>query len=154
MKKIVLFTFALFAIVGCGDDDNQSGTGGNNTPVNVQFTTLGKGDATPDSTDPINPHYYILRSQSEWNAFKEQTDIQTDGAVDFSLHEVIVVFDDYRDNGGYSIEIKSITKMDSKLTVKLEKTGEGVTALGTQPYHAVRIQKTGFPVVFEEDSPL
>jgi len=157
MKKIVLSALLVFSAIGCESDDNkQTNSGSNNTPANIQFSTLGKGDATPSSA--IMPRFYVLRSQAEFDAFKTKTNILNGVTVDFAVNEVIVVFDDYKASSGFTIEIKSISQSDSKLTVEIAKTsveeGEPVFATDTQPFHAVRLQKKGLPVVFNEDDPL
>lgn len=155
MKKIVLAALLIFSAIGCESDDNkETNSGSDNAPATIQFTTLAKGEANPAS--PISPRFYVLRTQAEYNTFKTQTGLLNGLSVDFAVNEVIVVFDEYQFSGGYSIAITGITKLDNKLTVKLQSTApEGeVTTLEAQPFHAVRLQKTGLPVVFEEDSPL
>lgn len=157
MKKIVLAAFVILSIVGCESDDNKQTAGGsNNTAKNIQFTTLSKGDATPPSA--ISPRFYVIRNQAQYDAFREDKKLFSGVNVDFAVNEVIVVFDEYKYSSGFEIEIKSITSIDGKLNVEIQKSGtedEGpVFATDTQPFHAVKLQKTGLPVVFEEDTPL
>ncbi|ALM49982.1 hypothetical protein AMR72_14375 [Flavobacterium psychrophilum] len=155
MKKIVLAMFVLFSVIACESDDNkQTGGSGNNTPTNIQFTTLAKGNVTTGSA--VSPRFYVLRTQTEYNTFKEEKQLLTDLVVDFNINEVIVVFDELKTGGGYAVDVTNISRMDNKLTVKLQSSAPQPddTAINTQPYHAVRLQKTGLPVVFEEQAPL
>lgn len=152
MKKIVFAALILFSIMGCGDDDNKY-TGGNNVPVTVAFINIAKGERSGDAAPSGN---FVIRTQEEWNAFKEDTGTTSPAPIDFSIHEVIAVVDQQYPSSGFAIEITSITKIDNKVTVKMEKSeSDGpVMAEPTQPLHVVRIQKQGMPVVFEVDSPM
>lgn len=148
--------FVIFSAVACESDDNKQtgGSGSNNTPTNIQFTTLAKGNVTTGSA--VSPRFYVLRTQAEYNTFKEEKQLLNDLTVDFNINEVIVVFDELKTGGGYAIDVTNISRMDNKLTVKLQSSAPQPddTAINTQPYHAVRLQKTGLPVVFEEKAPL
>lgn len=156
MKKIVLAAFVLISLIGCSSDNNEQTGGANNTPVELEFTTLKKGDGSGSNAE-ITPYYYIIRTDQKWNDFKFKVKTFSNTVVNFSNYEVIAVFDQYRHELGYDIEITSVTKLDGKVTVKIKKTepqeGEPVPALDSQPYHAVTIKKTGLPVVFEENQP-
>jgi len=155
MKKNVLAAFLLFSVISCESDDNKSTDGGSGTtPTNIQFITLGKGDATPASA--IAPRFNVIRTQADYDAFKTQTQLLNGVTVDFAVNEVIVIFDEYRNSSGFLIAVKSISKSDNKLTVEVQasKGSDNVMTVNTQPFHAVRLQKTGLPVVFKENAPL
>lgn len=156
MKKIVLAMFVLFSVIACESDDNKQTGGGssNNTPTNIQFTTLAKGNVTTGSA--VSPRFYVLRTQAEYDTFREQKQLLNGLIVDFNVNEVIVVFDELKTGGGYAVDVTNISRMDNKLTVKLQSSAPQPddTAVNTQPYHAVRLQKTGLPVIFEEQAPL
>jgi hypothetical protein len=151
MKKIVFAALVLFSIAGCSDDDNNY-TGGNNAPVSISFTNITKGVLTGDAVTAGN---FVIRTQDEWNDFKEQTGITPAVPVDFSIHEVIAVVDQQYTNSEFMIEITSITKIDNKVTVKIVKTQSDEPVIeATQALHVVRIAKQGVPVVFDVDAPL
>lgn len=148
MKKIILFAFILLTFSNCSNDDEQPA----NVPVNLDFTTLKQADANPNRSNPINPLHYVLHNQAEYDLFMQATDVGA-LAVDFAANDIVVVFGDYSDETGYKIEISSIVQTDDQVVVTYKKTGEGILMLGGQPYQAVKISKTNFPVVFLEDTP-
>lgn len=152
MKKIMLAMVVLFSLTGCSSDDDNATTPGNNTPVVVNFTNISKGEL---SGDPITVGNFVIKDMEDWNTFKEEANITTDLVVDFSVHEVIAVVDEVYASSGHSIEITSIKKADNKLTVEIKKTetDSGLTVM-TQPFHVVRIDKTGLPVVFKVNAPI
>lgn len=154
MKKIILAALVLFSVIGCGSDDNDPVVPGNNTPVPIAFVNIHKG-----VTGTFAPEgNFVIQNQEAWNTFKTQIGLTSDALVDFSIHEIIAVVDKVNPNLGYDIEITSITKLDNKLTVKIKKTepnpDEGIFLEQVQPYHVVRINKTGLPVVFKADAPM
>lgn len=154
MKKIVLAALMLFSIIGCQSNDNDPVVPGNNTPVPIAFTDIKKGVTGTFAPDGN----FVIQNQEAWNTFKTQTNLTSEALVDFSIHEVIAVVDKVQPNLGYDIEITSITKLDNKLTVEVKKTvpnpDEPGLTMQEQPYHVVRINKTGLPVVFKADTPM
>ena len=75
-------------------------------------------------------------------------------AVEFSDYEAIVIFDEAKETSGYTIEIKSITKVNSQLIIKVQKESPApdteVAIRVSQPYHGIVLRKTGLPVIVEE----
>ncbi|MNK16430.1 hypothetical protein D3C87_345940 [compost metagenome] len=152
LKKIMFAMVVLFSLAGCGSGDDNATTPGNNTPVVINLTNISKGEL---SGDPITVGNFVIKDMEDWNTFKEEANITTDLVVDFSVHEVIAVVDKVYPSSGHSIEITSIKKVDNKLTVEIKKTetDSGLTVM-TQPFHVVRIDKTGLPVVFKVNAPI
>lgn len=154
MKKIVFVALVLFSVIGCQSDDNNSSVPGNNTPVAVAFVNIQKSD-----TGTFAPAgNFVIQNQETWNTFKTQIGLTSEGLVDFSIHEVIAVVDAVNPILGYDIEITSITKLDNKLTVNIKKTepdpNEPGLTMQQQPYHILRINKMGLPVIFKVNTPI
>lgn len=72
--------------------------------------------------------------------------------VDFTKEMVIAAFAGQKSTGGYSIEIKKITKTGKKLFVQIEMTNPGRSCLNTQaltsPYHIVAIPAGDYQIEF------
>lgn len=154
MKKIMLAMVVLFSLAGCSSDDNNTTTPGNNIPVPIAFTNIRKGDTGKYA--PVGN--FVIQNQEAWNDFKAQMSFTSEELVDFSIYEVIAVVDTVNPTLGYDIEITSITRLDNKLTVSVKKIepdpNEPGLLMQQQPYHVVRINKMGLPVVFKVNTPI
>lgn len=67
----------------------------------------------------------------------------TDTNIDFNKYQIIAVFDQIYENGGYSIDITNvIVKVENLLT-------GGINSIFNQPFHIIKISKSGKPILFE-----
>lgn len=104
----------------------------------------------------LTPGNYTLRNISQWVDFQNRAKIFDDIRFDsdnYDVYEVFAVLDEPKESTGYSIEIKSIFKIDGKLIVTVERhnpeLGKEVSKRVSQAYHLVKLKKTGLPVVFK-----
>ncbi|WP_431243409.1 protease complex subunit PrcB family protein [Flavobacterium sp. P21] len=73
-----------------------------------------------------------------------------DVTVDFTKYQVIAVFDEVHNYGGYSIDITKVTESKIQTIIKVEKLLKGnLTTVITQPYHIIKIAKSNKTVVFK-----
>lgn len=152
MRKIGMLCFMLVSMIGCQSDDKEA-VKGNDTPVAVDFETIRQGDLINNLLAPGN---YTLRTIDQWVGFQNRAKIFDDIRFDsdnYDVYEVFAVLDEPKESTGYSIEIKSIFKIDGKLIVTVERhnpeLGKEVTKRVSQAYHLVKLKKTGLPVVFK-----
>lgn len=73
-------------------------------------------------------------------------------SIDFTKEIVIAVFQGEKNTGGYEIEITKIVENKRDLTVHVKEVSPGpkgsVSQAFTQPYHIIKLQKTGKKVKF------
>ena len=72
--------------------------------------------------------------------------------IDFTSKTLVAAFLGERNNGGYSIKIKSVIKTNDKTTIVTEETKPGSNCMSTSvmvyPFHLIEIPKTNKPFVF------
>ncbi|RZJ54468.1 MAG: protease complex subunit PrcB family protein [Flavobacterium sp.] len=146
MKQIILFLSILFLITSCDSDDSEVSE--------VQFTVIAQGDVYNGNfeTPKLN---LVIKNNEQWNALKNSmssysvTKInETD--IDFTKYEVIAVVDQVYRSGGYSIDITKISQNNRNIIVKVDQLQKGnLTSVITQPFHIVKITKTGKRIIFK-----
>jgi len=122
--------------------------------VFLKFETIGKGFFS-GFTERKN---WVIRTQEQW---AELWSIHTSTriphtsppAIDFARDMVLAVFMGQRPSGGFSIEITKVEKVENTIVVFFRETEPApeaeVTAVLTQPYHIIKIEKTDLPVIFK-----
>src|SRR5690606_858682 len=149
MKGIFLTAFLSIALMSCNSDDN----GGNVGTEEVEFTNVAQSyiPNTPYEDNP-NAQNMVISDDDTWQDFTEELGTAIDETtIDFANYQAIVVIDDMRPAGRYSIDIVSVTVNRQNISVSIETTFvEQITfQMPIQPYHIVKIPKTEKPVVFE-----
>jgi hypothetical protein len=148
MKQIIFIFSILFAFASCNSDDSDTS--------NVESSLIIKGDFY-STHQPIKKENLVIKDQQTWSAlianmgFTLDTNyFFPDQSIDFSKYEVIAVFDEVRNYGGYSIDITKITQTNNRIYVKVEQLKKGgLNAAMTQPYHIVKIVKSDKEVIFQ-----
>lgn len=148
MKQIITILSILFVFASCDNDDSQNG--------DLEYSVILQGDRFNGNYD--NPkENLVIKDQQTWTsligkmAFLSDTNYYfPDATIDFTKYQVIVVIDEVRQYGGYSIDITKITQDNNSIFITVEqlKSG-GINAVITQPFHIVKISKTGKKVVFK-----
>lgn len=148
MKQIITFLSILFVFASCDNDDSQNG--------DLEYSVILQGDRFNGNYD--NPKdNLVIKDQQTWTsligkmAFLSDTNSYfPDAIIDFKKYQVIVVIDEVRQYGGYSIDITKITQNNNSIFVTVEQLQPGgINAVITQPFHIVKISKTGKKVVFK-----
>ncbi|WPO79956.1 protease complex subunit PrcB family protein [Flavobacterium sp. KACC 22761] len=149
MKRLILFLSFVLTCASCSND-NDDGS-------NIAFTTIIQTDHYGGTSGTIPQSNLVITNQTDWNNLQEKLNILTlaiytspDMNVDFTKQQVIAVFDQVRNSGGYSIDITKITQSNNLITVKVEQLKKGdLTSVITQPFHIVKMAKSSKPVVFK-----
>jgi len=72
--------------------------------------------------------------------------------IDFTSKTLVAVFLGERNNGGYSIKIKSVIKTNDKIAIVTEETKPGSSCMSTSvmvyPFQLIEIPKTNKPFAF------
>jgi len=153
MKKIMLFAALAFVAISCQDDEAQA-----IDPVTIEFSHVGKSELYGDGAENIAGGNLVINSDADWQVLLTQMGTVNPlpenfaSDVDFAESTVIAVFDGIRPNGGFAIDIVSVTQETREITVDVhypDIDGGNATTVITQPYHIIKIPKTTLPVVFE-----
>lgn len=121
----------------------------------VQFVTLEKGVYSGISEHAL----IVIRSEDDWNILWARHVSMTSPKPDtpqinFFRDMVIGVFTGLKPSGGYGVEIAKIERDEKAMTVFYRETMPSpediASAVMTQPYHLIRIEKQNFEIDFEE----
>jgi len=182
MKNIIKIAILSMVLINCGSDNNGIDNSGsinndgnindnsNNPPTtfesqNIEFTTIIKEEGTTASRqqgsifDNGNQNI-VFTNSSEWESFLNEFQSYelsqfTEIDVDFTTYQIIVVIDDKKQTGGWSIEITSITEFENEINVVVVTSDMGNdTTIMTQPYHIVKMPISSKPINFEVEEVL
>jgi protease stability complex PrcB-like protein len=150
MKQIITLFIILFVFASCDNTDSQNG--------DLEYSVILQGDRFNGNYD--NPkENLVIKDQQTWTnlvgkmAFLSDTNYYfPDAIIDFKKYQVIVVIDEVRAYGGYSIDITKITENNNSIFVTVEQLKPGgINPVVTQPYHIVKIPKSNKKVVFQQN---
>jgi len=150
MKQIIFIFSILFVFVSCNSDDSD------NKSSNVTYSEILKGDIY-NGKDSNPKGNLVIKDQTTWNDVLSKMNlilpanmIFPDTNIDFTKYQVIAVFDQVRNYGGYSIDITKITETRNRIIVKVKQLKPGgIATVITQPYHIVKIPASNKKVVFD-----
>jgi hypothetical protein len=150
MKQIIFIFSILFVFVSCNSDDSD------NKSSNVTYSEILKGDIY-NGKDSNPKGNLVIKDQTTWNDVLSKMNlilpanmIFPDTNIDFTKYQVIAVFDQVRNYGGYSIDITKITETRNRIIVKVEQLKPGgIATVITQPYHIIKMPKNDKKIVFE-----
>lgn len=149
MKNIFYLATLFTLLVGCNNDDGgeQIFTPQVITPVLIAQSVSGMSFNFP------NPAYIYFTNENEWEQFKAdywwQSTNYPEAIVDFNEYIPIVCLDEGRPDSGFIININSITEYENNIVVDVEILYGGGAHTPSRPFIAVKIPKTGKPIVFE-----
>jgi hypothetical protein len=99
---------------------------------------------------------YVARDVATWRRLWRQLNPGSSPrppAVDFAQFMVVLVTQGQKPTGGYDITVKTIRRTRGRLVVTVTEQAPGphcvLPQIVTAPYDAVRVQRTGRPVVVE-----
>lgn len=131
------------------NEDNES--------VIVTPFQIGKGELYGAGKENILQQNIVITDTVTWielknkmNSVNNVTGSFTETEIDFSQYIILASFSKLRNTGGYSIEINRILEYPFEIivTVKNLIPSGFVPAVITQPYHIVKIPKTGKEIIF------
>jgi hypothetical protein len=123
----------------------------------VEFTEIAKGFLAGDGAEGIIEQNIVINNESDWNDLKtkmntvnNETDKFSETEIDFTIYQIIAVFDQIYTNGGYSINITNISENETNIFVKIENLLKGNdTFIITQPYYLAKILNSDLTVILQ-----
>ncbi|HWP58049.1 MAG TPA: protease complex subunit PrcB family protein [Candidatus Acidoferrales bacterium] len=121
----------------------------------MPFVTVDKGFASGIRGRKL----IAIRTEKEWkDLWYEHTSISDPSLpvppVDFHREMILVAFAGEKPSGGYRIEILEITEDSARRELRVRfvefapPPGAMVSAALTQPYHIVKLKRSGLPAIF------
>ncbi|MDG1822350.1 MAG: protease complex subunit PrcB family protein [Flavobacteriaceae bacterium] len=148
LKNILVPLFVTLTL-GCNNNDkiNQK----------VEFTEIGKGQLFSPYQKNDFGFNLVIDNLTDWNSLIKIIDSPNNNSsnfteinIDFSTFQVIAVFDQVHNNGGWSIDVTNITENEDTLNVYIENLQKGdLTQVLTQPFHIIKIPKMNKEIVFK-----
>ena len=153
MKHLILSAIIFFMSTGCDKNaDNEEFIPQTITPILVEQGVLyGEGRniaqcemviKTPDewdkliaamNSDPLSSYYFQGKE------------------VNFSSYQVIAVFDELRDKGGWSIDVTDITEIEDCIIVTVQNLQKGgIDPAAIRPFHIIMIPVSNKKIVFQQ----
>jgi len=109
MKQIITILSILFVFASCDNDDSQNG--------DLEYSVILQGDHFNGNYKNTKENL-VIKDQQTWsnliskiNPFSDTNYYFPDATIDFKKYQVIVVIDEVRQYGGYSIDITKITQI-------------------------------------------
>ncbi|MDR1370478.1 MAG: protease complex subunit PrcB family protein [Dysgonamonadaceae bacterium] len=148
MKKIKFILF-LLSVIFFGCDKEESGPF---VPIDIS-----KGRSNDIGIIEFRNKMMVITTQQEWEELKSQLRkhrINDDNIAvaqpDFSIEQIVVVFGEIYDNGGWTIDITDVKEYADSIVVFVQNLNKGnSTSVVTQPYHLVKIPVSDKKVTFQ-----
>lgn len=125
----------------------------------VESVLIAKGNLYGSGSEGIVEQNLIISNQKDWNDLLIKMDsinkvsnsfLETN--IDFSLFNVIAVFDKVRGSGGYSLNLNIVNDSENILINTIYLSPKGIAnAIMTQPFCLVKISKTDLKVIFNSN---
>ncbi|MDG1452147.1 MAG: hypothetical protein P8Q33_05135 [Polaribacter sp.] len=151
MKYLKIMLIPLLLVLVFGYDNNEK------INQKVEFTEIGKGELFNLYQNNGSGINLVIDNLADWDSFINTIDKPnnisanfTEINIDFSNFQVIAIFDQIHNNGGWSIDVTGVTENEDSLNVNIDNLQKGdLTSIVIQPFHIVKIQKTNKEIVFE-----
>lgn len=151
MKKAILIYLLLIFVCSCNNNDDDSNI------INIDSTLIAKGNLYGNGTEGITEQNMVINNETTWDNLITQMDLVNDESddfseidIDFAEYKVIAVFDEIKENGGYSLELNINSNSENIIVSITDLVPEGnATTVITQPYYIVKIPTTDLPIIFE-----
>ena len=150
MKSVISMTLLFFLLIGCNKKENSY------IPQNLTSVWIGKGDIYGNGDENIPQQNIIITNQEDWNnlmnsmnSVNNVSNSFTETNINFEVYQIIAVFDEIKNSGGYSIDITSVVENEDNIVVFVDKLLNGsVNDVITQPFHIIKIQKSNKLIYF------
>jgi len=144
MKKLIYLSAIL--LMSCVSNIKQ-----NTTNYAINFKTIAQGTLHGAGSEGFTKSANIIKNISDWEALvnniSKSNNVPNNLAnaqINFTKQSVIAIFDRVHGSGGFGINISKLSLNDNVLNINIQhKTPNGgnATAVMTQPYHIVVIDK-------------
>ena len=134
-----IFKIAAIALIlaGCTSSNEEGET--------LPFTTIGKGIL--GGGEGISKNDVVIHTKEEWENLmtamgSNKMNIFSETEIDFDNYQIIAVFDEVRNNGGWEIVVTKIKDYNEKIVITVKENaprGSAVPCIMTQSYHIVKM---------------
>ncbi|MBA3789260.1 protease complex subunit PrcB family protein [Patescibacteria group bacterium] len=134
-----------------------SANGGSTSTSTVSYTVLVQGTNALSVTGRSN---YRIRTNDDlktlWVLIYGDHGVSAIPTVDFSKYEVLAIFDGTHSNGGYTVQVKSLTDANAQRLVVVDHVTPGSTCVTTSsitsPFQLIQVPKTTFPLTHTDET--
>jgi hypothetical protein len=125
--------------------NSEPNSGDDGDDGNIRFVEIKRDILYGAGREGISKQDLVIKNQPEWTNLQAKINSSnhydiTETEIDFAKYTVIAVFDEVKNNGGWSIDITDISVIDDKVIVTVSNLKKGnSTAVITQPFHIVKI---------------
>jgi hypothetical protein len=157
--KILFLSTILLLSFGCANSDGLP-KDNNTAPQGISWIQIAQESLYGNGEEGFSQQEIAIRTDSEWEAFKQKINRTnnvvdayfTETDIDFSIFQLIAVFDEVKGNGGWTIDITRIIEWSDKITVYAANLKKGnLTSVMTQPFQIIKIPVSEKEIVFEYD---
>ena len=166
MKKLLIIiglSALALSIISCKEEteicqyDMQAFSSELVSPDTLSFSNVGESSLYGAGAEGISESNLVITSTDCWQELLEKIDSVNEvsmnfESVDFSTEMVLATFDPIRNSGGFNRTFTNVFEEDDKIIVKIQSTSPGPgtisTAVITQPYHIIKINKSDLEVEF------
>ncbi|HET56074.1 MAG TPA: protease complex subunit PrcB family protein [Ignavibacteria bacterium] len=160
MKKLLKFLLVWVACTtlcaGCNNIENND-IDLVEQPFEITPILIGKGEL--QGREGISKQNMVITENKDWEELKATmnlvnnvTEKFTENTIDFSKYQLIAVFEEVKNNGGWSIDITKITEYKDKIVILITNLKKGnLTSVIDQPFHIVKIPASKKEMVFENN---
>jgi len=151
LKKYVFIILPALLIFSCTPEDNAIES------IDTTTTLIAKDNLYGNGAEGIEQKNMVITDADSWTNLMNQmnsvnpiTDAFYETDIDFSVYQVIAVFDEIKGNSGHSLKLDLIWEPDNIMVNITHSAPEGFAYdTMTQPFHIVKIEATDLPVLFE-----
>lgn len=130
MRKIFLVALASLGLMACSNDDSNS-TEQDFEPVALEVNTVLQNNLGGNGQEGIGAENRVISNVSQWNQLIDEIDYTDDGVngivatleavtIDFDNEDVLAVFEEIKNSGGYSIDIVKVEEQEKKVVVTID----------------------------------
>ncbi|MXN91332.1 hypothetical protein GR160_08830 [Flavobacterium sp. Sd200] len=146
--------FSLLAVLafGCSSDNTETVF----TPQTIDPVIIGKGFV--NLSHDFDDENRVIHTGAQWQELIDQmeaarggiTDNFTETTIDFSQYDVVASFT--VSSSATTIDMTNVTENEDNVTVILQNLQLGLTQDVVHPFHIIKVEKTGKPFIFDDQT--
>ncbi len=150
LKKYVFIILPALLIFSCTPEDNVIES------IDTTTTLIAKDNLYGAGSEGIVQQNMVITDADSWTNLMNQmnsvnpiTDTFYETDIDFSVYQIIAVFDKVKSSSGHSLKLDLIWESDDiMVNITHSSPLDMAPYVMTQPFHIVKILATALPVLF------
>lgn len=151
MKKNVILLLLSMLVFCCNTVDYKTKI------IDDESTLISKGNLYGNGSEGISKTNMLINDQASWsnllakmNTVNNASEGFSETNIDFSLYQVIAVFDKIRPSEGYSIGLNIVNNSENIIVnISYISSEENAADVMVQPFHIIKIPIFNLPIIFE-----